>query len=74
MTPIAAKSAQPCRVSPTIFPNMYVSPAPRQKISSIWIKFERGVGFSYGWDEFALVNPPPFVPNILIANCDAKGP
>jgi hypothetical protein len=31
------------------------------------MKFEKGVGFSYGWAEFALKNPPPFVPSILMA-------
>ncbi len=44
------------------------------KIESIWIKFESGVGFSNGCAAFALRKPPPFVPSILIATCDAIGP
>ena len=32
------------------------------------------VGFSNGWAEFALKNPPPLVPSILIASWDATGP
>src|ERR1022692_3183888 len=71
---IAAKIAQPWRVSRTILPNMYVSPAPSEKISNIWSRFVSGVGFSYGWAEFALKYPPPLVPSILITNWDAKGP
>ena len=29
------------------------------------MRFENGVGFSNGWAEFALKNPPPFVPSIF---------
>src|SRR5437868_2214781 len=32
------------------------------------------VGFSNGWAEFALKNPPPFVATILIASWLATGP
>ena len=32
------------------------------------------MGFSNGCAEFALKNPPPFVPSCLIAICDAAGP
>ena len=32
------------------------------------------VGFSNGCDELALKNPPPLVPSILIASCEATGP
>ena len=31
-------------------------------------------GFSNGCAEFALKNPPPFDPIILIASCEATGP
>ena len=41
------------------------------KISS---QFVSGVGFSNGWEELALKNPPPLVPSSLIASCDAIGP
>ena len=36
--------------------------------------FANGVGFSNGWAEFALKNPPPFVPSCLIASWLATGP
>ena len=32
------------------------------------------VGFSNGWAEFALKNPPPLLPSSLIASWDAIGP
>ena len=32
------------------------------------------VGFSYGCAELALKKPPPLVPSILIASCEATGP
>ena len=38
------------------------------------MKFENGVGFSNGWAELALKKPPPFVPSILMAVCEAAGP
>ena len=44
------------------------------KIESIWRKFESGVGFSNGCAAFAFTYPPPFVPSILIATCEAIGP
>src|ERR1700757_4329616 len=44
------------------------------KIRSIWTKFVSGVGFSNGWALFAPKNPPPFVPYILMASCEATGP
>ena len=37
-------------------------------------KFDSGVGFSNGCAEFALKNPPPFVPSCLIAIWLAAGP
>ena len=37
-------------------------------------RFVHAVGFSNGWAEFALKNPPPLVPSSLIASCDATGP
>ena len=38
------------------------------------MKLESGVGFSNGCAELALKKPPPFVPSILIASCEATGP
>ncbi len=43
-------------------------------MESISRKFVSGVGFSNGWALFALKNPPPLVPSILIASCEATGP
>ena len=43
-------------------------------MSSICTRFTSGVGFSNGWALLALKNPPPFVPSILMASCDATGP
>ena len=37
-------------------------------------KFVSGVGFSNGCALLALKNPPPLVPSILMASCDATGP
>ena len=45
-----------------------------RKMDTICRKFERGVGFSKGWALFALKKPPPLVPTILIASCEATGP
>ena len=42
-----------------------------RKISS---RSARGVGFSNGWAELALKNPPPLVPRSLMASCEATGP
>ena len=44
------------------------------RMSSISIQFEIVVGFSKGWAELALKNPPPLVPSSLIASCEATGP
>ena len=74
ITAMAAKIAQPWRVSRTILPNVYVKPGAQRKIRNIWSRFEKGVGFSNGWAELALKNPPPLVPSILMASCEAKGP
>ena len=38
------------------------------------MKLLKGVGFSKGWAELALRKPPPLVPRILIASCEAMGP
>src|SRR6202022_2960594 len=61
ITDMAEKRAQPCRVSFTMWPKVYVSPAPRMKINRIWTRFANGVGPSNGCDELALKNPPPLV-------------
>ena len=72
--PMAPKMAQPCRSSPTMRPKTLVSAAPMTKISSICTRLLSAVGFSYGCAELALKKPPPFVPSILMASCEAAGP
>ena len=42
--------------------------------SAISKRFVQPVGFSNGWEEFALKNPPPFVPSSLMTSCEATGP
>ena len=37
-------------------------------------KVDERVGFSNGCAELALKKPPPLVPSILIASCEATGP
>ena len=49
-------------------------PAPIEKIDSICTRLVSASGFSNGCAELALNGPPPFVPSILIASCEATGP
>ena len=44
------------------------------KIEMIWSKFDSAVGFSKGCEALALKKPPPLVPSILMATCEATGP
>ena len=69
-----AKTAQPWRWLPTMRPNTLVSPAPIEKISSIWMRLVSALGFSNGCDELAFKKPPPLVPSILMTSCEATGP
>ena len=69
-----AKIAQPWRWLPTMRPNMLVSAAPIEKISTIWIRLVSALGFSNGCAELAFMNPPPLVPSILMTSCEATGP
>ena len=55
-------------------PNIEVRPAPRVKMATIWMRLASAVGFSNGCAELALKKPPPLVPSILIASCEATGP
>ena len=55
-------------------PYVQVRPAGRAKIETICTKFVSGVGFSNGCALFALKKPPPLMPSILIASCEAVGP
>ena len=50
------------------------SAAGIRKIESICTKFVSGVGFSNGCAELALKKPPPLVPSLLTASCEAMGP
>src|SRR5271168_967603 len=71
---IAAHTAQPCRGACVMRPSVYVNPEGMAKIKNICRKLVSGVGFSKGCELLALKNPPPFVPNILMASCEATGP
>ena len=55
-------------------PSVTVSPAGIRKIENISIRLTSGVGFSNGCALLALKKPPPLVPSILIASCEATGP
>ena len=68
------KTAQPWPGEPVMRPSVTVSAAGMRNMSSISRKLLRGVGFSNGWALLVLKNPPPFVPSILIASCEATGP
>ena len=74
ITSIAARIAQPWRVLPTARPKVCVRPTPISRIDSIWTKLVSAPGFSNGCAELALKKPPPLVPSILIASCEATGP
>ncbi len=69
-----ARIAQPWRWLPTMRPKTLVSAAPTAKIDTIWIRLEMASGFSNGWAELTLKKPPPLVPSILMASCEATGP
>src|SRR6516225_7895563 len=71
---MAAKTAQPCAGERVIRPSVTVSAPGMRKIENISSRFEKGVGFSKGCALLALKNPPPLVPSILMASCDATGP
>ena len=55
-------------------PMVTLSPAGIAKMASISSRLENGVGFSNGCALLVLKNPPPFVPSILMASCEATGP
>jgi hypothetical protein len=71
---MVARIAQPWRWLPTMRPKTLVSAAPIAKIDTIWMRLEMASGFSKGWAELALKKPPPLVPSILMASCEATGP
>ncbi len=71
---IAQISAWPWRFSPANWPKEKHSAAGIRKIASICTKLVSAVGFSNGCAELALKKPPPLVPSILIASCEATGP
>ena len=69
---MAAKRAQPWRVSRHHFAEG-VSEAGGNHEDEHHLRgnSRSGVGFSKGWAELALKKPPPLVPSILMASCDA---
>ena len=71
-SPPARPSPGACR--PPCGRRRSTAPPGSGRSTSICTKFESGVGFSYGCAELALKKPPPLVPSILIASCEATGP
>ncbi len=55
-------------------PSVTVSAPGMRKMENICSRLESGVGFSKGCAELALKKPPPLVPSILMASCEATGP
>jgi hypothetical protein len=55
-------------------PRVTVRAAGMRKMENICKKFESGVGFSNGCALLVLKKPPPLVPSILMASCEATGP
>ena len=55
-------------------PNVRGSEKAMQANRKISTQFVHAVGFSNGWAEFALKNPPPLVPSSLMASWLATGP
>ena len=74
ITNIVAKIAIPWRREPTMRPYMKTSAAGMTSTSSISKKLVKPLGFSNGCAELTLKKPPPLVPSILIASCEATGP
>src|SRR5580704_935583 len=74
MMTITATSAYPCLLSPTILPNargVENGISSSRKISKMFVN---GLGFSNGWAELTLNQPPPLLPRSLMTSCDATVP
>ena len=71
---LAAKMARPWLLSFTMRPKTNGMAAGTRRIAIHSRKLLKGVGFSKGWAEFTPKNPPPLLPNCLMAICDAAGP
>ena len=71
---IAKNIARPCFLSLTIYPKVKHNATAITNIDVTWTTFDAKVGFSNGCAEFTPKNPPPFVPNCLIAIWLAAGP
>ena len=74
MTAIAAIRARPCGLSFTINPKAIGRAKPTTRSSQFSKRLLQAFGFSNGCAEFALNQPPPLVPNSLIASWNATGP
>ncbi len=55
-------------------PNVEVSAAGIERISSSSTTFVKPLAFSNGIAELTLKKPPPLVPSSLIDSCEATGP
>jgi hypothetical protein len=71
MTP---RTAQPWRRSPTRIPKVRGRAVGISRSRKSSRRLVKGRGFSSGWAEFALKNPPPLVPSSLMASWEATGP
>ena len=74
MSAMTATIARPCRLSPTIAPNVRGSEKLMHSSRKISSQFVQVVGFSNGCAELALKKPPPLVPSSLMTSWLATGP
>ena len=74
ITSMIANTARPCRLSPTMRPNMKAKPNGNATMAYVSRKLLNGPLFSNGCAEFMLKNPPPLVPSCLIEIWLAAGP
>ena len=71
---IAANMATPCFLFFTAEPKVKQRAAGISKMEIISIRFVKALGFSSGCAEFTPLNPPPLVPDCLMATWLAAGP
>ena len=74
MPAITASRTRACFLEPTRTPYVTTRAIGMTTIAHVSTKFVNGLGFSNGWAELVLKNPPPFVPSCLMATWLATGP